>query len=65
MSTTQLWQRLFVGGIEDAEAISNSNPLEIANVITLPGDIAEPPGARTTSFYRWQGVGPSRFRSLT
>ena len=60
MSATQVRERLFVGGIEDAEALAESNPFEIANVITLPGDIAEPPGARTTSFYRWQGVGPSR-----
>ena len=35
MSVTQVWQRLFVGGIGDAEALAESNPLEITTVVTL------------------------------
>jgi len=31
----QVWERLFIGGTEDAEAISNSNPLEITTVVTI------------------------------
>ncbi|MGD0696901.1 MAG: dual specificity protein phosphatase [Terriglobia bacterium] len=35
MSATQVWERLFVGGIGDAEALADSNPLEITTVLTL------------------------------
>ena len=35
MSVTQVWERLFVGGIGDAEALAESNPLEITTVVTL------------------------------
>ena len=35
MNATQVWERLFIGGIEDAKALAESNPLEIATVITL------------------------------
>jgi len=35
MSVTQVWERLFVGGIGDAEALADSNPLEITTVVTL------------------------------
>jgi protein-tyrosine phosphatase len=32
---TQVWERLFIGGIADAEAITESNPFGIATVITV------------------------------
>jgi protein-tyrosine phosphatase len=32
---TQVWDRLFIGGIHDAEALAESNPLGIATVITV------------------------------
>ena len=35
MSVTQVWERVFVGGIGDAEALAESNPLEITTVVTL------------------------------
>jgi len=35
MSVTQVWERLFVGGIGDAEALAESNPLKITTVVTL------------------------------
>ena len=35
MSATQVWERLFVGGIGDAEAFAESNPLGITTVVTL------------------------------
>jgi protein-tyrosine phosphatase len=35
MSTTQVWERLFIGGIGDAEALAESNPFGITTVITL------------------------------
>jgi len=35
MSATQVWERVFVGGIGDAEALAESNPLEITPVVTL------------------------------
>jgi len=35
VNATQVWERLFIGGIEDAKALAESNPLEIATVITL------------------------------
>lgn len=35
MSATQLWERLFIGGIGDAEALADSNPLGITTVATL------------------------------
>ena len=35
MSVTQVWERLFIGGIGDAEALAESNPLEITTVVTL------------------------------
>jgi hypothetical protein len=38
MSVTQVWDRLFVGGIADAEQISKSNPFGITTVITLGGE---------------------------
>jgi len=34
-SATQVWERLFIGGIDDAEALAESNPLDISTVITL------------------------------
>ncbi|MDR3677854.1 MAG: dual specificity protein phosphatase [Acidobacteriota bacterium] len=35
MSLTQVWERLFVGGIGDAEALAESNPHKISTVVTL------------------------------
>ena len=35
MSLTQAWERLFVGGIGDAEVLSESSPLEISTVLSL------------------------------
>jgi len=35
MSATRLWESLSVGGIEDAEALSDSNPFEVNTVVTL------------------------------
>jgi protein-tyrosine phosphatase len=35
MSLTQAWERLFIGGIGDAEALAESNSFGIATVITL------------------------------
>jgi len=35
MSATQLRESLFVGGIDDAEALSDSNPIEINMVVTI------------------------------
>jgi hypothetical protein len=32
---TQVWERLFIGGMADAEALAESNPLGIATVITV------------------------------
>ncbi len=34
-SATQVWESLFIGGIDDAEALAESNPLDITTVITL------------------------------
>src|SRR5579864_5652414 len=31
----QIWERLFIGGIGDAEALAQSNPLGITTVITV------------------------------
>jgi hypothetical protein len=42
MSATQIWERLWVGGIFDAEALADSNPQRITTVITLsPESVAE------------------------
>jgi protein-tyrosine phosphatase len=35
MSATQVWERLFVGSIEDAESLAESNPLPITTVLTV------------------------------
>ena len=35
MSATQVWERLFVGSLEDAEALAGSNPLGVTTVVTL------------------------------
>ena len=35
MSVTQVWERLFIGGIGDAEALAESNPPKITTVVTL------------------------------
>jgi hypothetical protein len=35
MSVTQVWERLFVGDIYDADALVESNPLRITTVVTL------------------------------
>jgi len=35
MSATQVWERLFIGGIGDAEALAESNPFGITTVVTL------------------------------
>jgi len=35
MSATRVWERLFVGGIGDAEALAESNPLDVTTVVTL------------------------------
>jgi protein-tyrosine phosphatase len=35
MSATQVWERLFIGRIDDAEGLADSNPLDITTVITL------------------------------
>lgn len=32
---TQVWERLFIGGMADAEALSDDNPLDITTVITV------------------------------
>ena len=32
---TQVWERPFIGGFADAEALADSNPLGIASVITV------------------------------
>lgn len=32
---TQVWERLFIGGIADAEALARSNPFGITTVITV------------------------------
>ena len=32
---TQVWERLFIGSFEDAEALAEANPLGINTVITL------------------------------
>lgn len=32
---TQVWERLFVGGLADAEALAESNPLGIGTVISV------------------------------
>jgi len=32
---TQVWERLFIGGMADAEALAKSNPLGIATAITV------------------------------
>ena len=41
---TQVWERLFLGGLEDAERIAKSNPDRITTVLTL---CPEKVGART------------------
>ena len=38
-SATQVWERLFIGGIGDAEALCESNPLGITTIIRLCGDM--------------------------
>jgi len=35
MSATQVWERLFTGGIGDAEALSDFNPVGITTVVNL------------------------------
>jgi protein-tyrosine phosphatase len=35
MSATQVWERLFIGSLEDAESLAGSNPLDITTVVTL------------------------------
>ena len=35
MSATQVWERLLIGGVRDAEALAESNPLGITTVVTL------------------------------
>jgi len=35
MSVTQVWERLSIGGIGDAEALAESNPLGVTTVVTL------------------------------
>lgn len=35
MSVTQVWERLFIGGFGDAEALAGSNPHGIRTLITL------------------------------
>ncbi len=32
---TQVWERLFIGGMADAEALADANPLGITTVITV------------------------------
>jgi protein-tyrosine phosphatase len=32
---TQVWERLFIGSLQDAEELATSNPYDIATVITL------------------------------
>lgn len=32
---TQVWKRLFIGDMDDVEALAESNPLRIATVITV------------------------------
>ena len=35
MSATQVWERLFIGDVDDAEALLESNPDGISTVVTL------------------------------
>jgi len=35
MSVTQVWERLFIGSIGDAEALAESNPFGVTTVVTL------------------------------
>ena len=35
MSITQVWERLFIGSIDDAEALAESNPHDITTLVTL------------------------------
>lgn len=35
MRVTQVWERLFIGRIGDAEALAESNPLDVTTVVTL------------------------------
>ena len=51
MSVTQVWQRLFVGGIGDAKALAESNPLEITTVVTLCRKTVKKFAPRLNYFY--------------
>ena len=49
MSATQIWERLWVGGIFDTEALADSNPQRITTVITLsprPSNTGQAPGGQ-------------------
>jgi len=52
---TYVWERLFIGGIADAEALAESNPLGIATVITV---------CRETVLAKAEGVNYLRFPIL-
>ncbi len=41
MSITQVWERLFVGGLADAEALAESNALGITTVISPCQEVAQ------------------------
>jgi protein-tyrosine phosphatase len=45
MSATQVWERFFIGGIGDAEALAESNPLEITTVVALCRETVRKPAA--------------------
>jgi protein-tyrosine phosphatase len=52
---TQVWERLFIGGMGDAEALTQSNPLGIATVITV---------CRETVLAKAEGINYLRFPVL-
>lgn len=49
---TQVWERLFIGGLDDAEALADANPLGITTVITLCRE-AVPAKAKGINYLRF------------
>lgn len=48
---TQIWERLFVGSLQDAERLSRKNPNRIATVISLSEDRVEDKAADVQYVY--------------
>jgi len=51
MSFQQVWERLSIGGIGDAEALAESNPLGITTVVTLCRETTQKRAPRLNYLY--------------